>query len=161
LERIAAGEQAGLGLVTVENQRALVGQLDPKEPKLVRKMRAELRLLHYAHDTETAYIGWVKRFMRHCSSEDLTKFGEGNIKEFLTDLAVSRNVAAKTQDQALAALLFLYQKVMRREMEFIDATRSKKPVMLPVVFSRQEIQRLFAECQGRTRLIFQLLYGSA
>jgi len=80
LERIAAGERAGVGPVTVEDQRALVGQLDPKEPKLVREMRAELRLMHYAYDTEKAYIGWVKRFMRHCRSEDLTKFGEGNLK---------------------------------------------------------------------------------
>lgn len=64
------------------------------------------------------------------------------IREFLTDLAVVGNVAAKTQDQALAALLFLYQKVMRQELAFIDAARSKKPATLPVVLSRREVEQL-------------------
>ena len=66
----------------------------------------------------------------------LANFGENEIKEFPTDLAAVGNVATKTQDQALAALLFLYQKVMRRKLAFIDAARSKKPVTLPVVLSR-------------------------
>ncbi len=160
LERIAAGERVGIGALTVKDQRTLVGHLDPKEPSVVSEMRGELRLLHYANDTEKAYVGWVKRFIHHCGSDELSKFGESDIKAFLTDLAVTRNVAVKTQDQALAALIFLYKKVMRRELEFIDATRSKKPVSLPVVFSRDEVQRLFTEFHGRNRLLFQLLYGS-
>jgi len=75
-------------------------------------------------------------------SDKLAEFGENEIKEFLTDLAVVQNVAVATQDQALAALLFFYQKVIRRELEFIDASRSKKPVTLPVVLSRRETVRL-------------------
>jgi integron integrase len=137
-----------------------VGELDPKEPKVIREMRAELRLMHYALDTEKAYVGWIRRFMRHCDSEELRSFGESEIKEFLTELAVYGKVAAKTQDQALAALLFLYKRVLGRELEFIDAVRSKKPVTLPVVLSRAEVQRLLPEFQGRNRLIFQLLYGA-
>ena len=160
LQRIAASERSAGGPTTVRGEREMVGELDPKEPKVIREMRAELRLMHYALDTERAYVGWVRRFIRHCDSEDLRAFGEKDIREFLTDLAVYGHVAARTQDQALAALLFLYQKVMGRELGFVDAARSKKPVTLPVVLSREEVARLFEESHGRNRLIFQLLYGS-
>lgn len=160
LERVAADERVVGSAVPARDERALVGRLDPKEPPLIRAMRAELRLMHYSRDTERAYTGWVKRFIRHCGSEELAGFGENEIRKFLTDLAVVGNVAAKTQDQALAALLFLYQKVMRQELAFIDAARSKKPATLPVVLSRREVEQLFKEFRGRNRLIFQLLYGS-
>jgi len=160
LQRVAASERSTGSPGTVRDERAAVGELDPNEPKVIQQMRAELRLMHYALDTEKAYIAWVRRFIRHCDSDDLGRFGENDIKEFLTNLAVYGNVAASTQDQALAALLFLYQRVMGRELEFIDATRSKKPVTLPVVLSREEVALLLKEFHGRNRLIFQLLDGS-
>ena len=160
LQRIAASERIGSGPASVKDERQRVGRLDPSEPKLIQDMRAELRLMHYAYDTEKAYVAWVRRFMRHCKSDHLEGLGENEIKGFLTDLAVRGNVAAKTQNQALSALLFLYKKVLGRELEFLDVTRSKKPVTLPVVLSRQEIARLLPEFHGRNRLVFQLLYGA-
>lgn len=114
-------------------------------------MHAELRLKHYALDTEKAYVGWTQRFIKSCGSQHLEQFGEAEIKEFLTDLAVSGKVAASTQDQALSALLFLCKKVMGRKLEFLDAVKAKKPQTLPVVLSRQEIQKLYKLCHGRNR----------
>ena len=73
------------------------------------------------------------------------EFGEGEIKSFLTDLAVEGNVAASTQDQAKSALLFLYQQVLNRELAFLNVSRSTKPQRLPVVLSRAEITKLLPE----------------
>ena len=83
------------------------------------------------------------------------------IEQFLTYLAVERNVAASTQNQALAALLFLYQQVLRQPLDYpIDAVRAKKPARLPVVLSQAEVNRLLAHLPDHHQLIARLLYGS-
>lgn len=152
---LGPGQAGGPG---VNDERKLIGHIDPREPALIREMRAELRLMHYALETERAYVGWIERFIRHCGSADLKQFGEGEIKTFLTDLAVKGDVAPSTQNQALSALLFLYQKVIGRELSFLDAVRSTKPERLPVVLSREEIARLLPEFQNRNRLMFLVMY---
>jgi len=144
----------------VEDERHLIGQIDPSEPAIIQQMRKELRLRHKALTTERAYVGWVQRFMRHCRCEDLQKFGEPEIKAFLTKLAVEGNVAARTQNQAKSALLFLFQVVMGRELGFLDASPASKPVRLPVVLSRQEIATLLPEFEGLKRLMFLVMYGA-
>ena len=136
------------------------GPLPANEPQSVHELRRELRRLDYKYDTEKAYVRWVKRFIRHCKSAQLEKYGEGEIRAFLTKLAVEGDVAPKTQKQAQSALLFLYQKVMGRELEFLDVARVTKLARLPVVLSRNEIERLLPEFAGRRRLMFQLMYGS-
>ena len=78
---------------------------------------------------------------------EIESCGEPDIKEFLTDLAVDRAVAESTQTQALAALLFLFQGVLGRELEFLDFRRANKPPSLPVVFSQEEILQ---HCLGTT-----------
>jgi integron integrase len=160
LQRIAAAEQSGNAALSPEREREVVDHVDRSAPPCIQMMTAELRLMHYALDTERAYLAWIKRFINHCGDENLEQFGENEIKEFLTDLAVNGNVATSTQNQALSALLFLYERVFSRECEFIDAVRSKKPLALPVVLSRLEIEDLYKLSRGRNKLIFQLLYGS-
>lgn len=143
------------------NAPGIAGELDPNEPELLRRTRTELRRMRYKYLTEKAYIGWLRRFMVHCHSEQLADFGEGEIKEFLSDLAVSGNVSASTQKQAQSALLFLYQKVLGRELSFLNVTRATKPSKLPVVLSREEVTRLAAHfAPGRDLLMFQLMYGA-
>ena len=137
----------------------VVGVLNHDEPEVVRRMRADLRRMRYKYDTEKAYVGWIKRFIAHCRSEELERFGEGEIKEFLTDLAVEGNVARSTQKQAQSALLFLYQKVFCRELSFIDATGARSGQRLPVVLSREEISTMLPFFAGRDRLMFLLMYG--
>jgi integron integrase len=105
-------------------------------------------------------LGWIRRFIQFRQTDELERLGENEIKEFLTELAVVGNVAASTQNQALSALLFLYEKVLGRELEFLDAVRSNKPERRPMVLSREEIARLYPLFRGRHQLIFQLLYGS-
>ncbi len=140
-----------------------VGPIDPREPELLQAMRRELRLLHYSKRTEQAYVAWAQRFLQRHQAQtrsDAEPLGENEVKEFLGDLALEGQVAASTQNQAFSALLFLFQRVLQRELHFVDAVRAKRPIRLPVVLSREEIALLLAELGGRDLLMAQLLYGS-
>src|SRR5262249_60086090 len=88
---------------------------------------------------------------------------EAEGEEYLTHLAVERDVSASTQHQALCALVFLYRQVLDRPLGRINAVRSKRPERLPVVLSPAEVRRLLDEVQGADglyRLRACLLYGS-
>lgn len=87
--------------------------------------------------------------------------GESEINQFLTHLAVNKTVSSSTQNQALSALLFLYQQVLKRELQWIDAAvRAKKPKRLPVVLCETEVKSILGLMDGPTKLIASLLYGS-
>ena len=135
------------------------GRINENDPELIRRMRTELRTRHYSLRTETAYIGWAQRFMRFCGSPTLAGADEKQIQVFLSDLAIKSNVAASTQNQAFNALLFLFRDVLKRDLQFLETVRAKKPERLPVVLSREEVQRLLSQLAGRDLLIGQLLYG--
>lgn len=129
-------------------------------PDLLALVRQELRLRHRALATERAYVGWIRRFIDHCGSPRLEQFGEAEIKSFLTDLAVRGQVSPRTQDQARSALLFLYQRVLARELAYLDVKPADKPPRLPVVLTRAEIARLLQRFTGAKRLMFLLMYGA-
>ncbi len=87
--------------------------------------------------------------------------GERKITEFLTHLAVEKNVSASTQNQAFSALLFLYQQVLDRKLDFIDnVERVTRPAKLPVVFTPAEARGVLAHLKGDYRLMAEFLYGS-
>jgi integrase len=73
---------------------------------------------------------------------------EEEVCQFLTHLAVAETVAASTQNQALAALLFLYRNVLGIDLQNINAVRAKKPKHLPVVFTRDEVRQILARLGG-------------
>jgi hypothetical protein len=157
LSQLAGREKAegtGSGRPGVEDERHLTGRIDPDEPAVIQQMRKELRVRHLAMKTEKTYVGWVRRFIGHCGSSDLAKFGEREIKSFLTELAVEGDVTAGTQNQAKCALLFLFQAVLGRELAFLDVTRATKPARLPVVLSRPEIGLVLPLFKGLRRLMF-------
>lgn len=163
LSRAAERERdsgTGSGAPGVRDELHLIGRIDPDEPAVVQELRRELRVRRKALKTERSYVGWVVRFIRHCGSDQLREFGEAEMKEFLTNLAVDGNVAAGTQDQAKSALLFLYQKVFSRELQFLDVTRADKPLRLPVVLSRKEIADVLPQFHGLRQLMFLTVYGS-
>ncbi len=140
-----------------------VGLIDPTEPAVIQSLRRECRLLHYSRRTEKAYAGWVERFLKRFSlgnADSLAAVGENEVKEFLSELAVEGNVAASTQNQAFSGLLFLFHKVLKRKLEFIDAVRANRPRRLPVVLSQDEARRVLAELCGREKLMAQLMYGA-
>ena len=131
-------------------------------PRLLDRVRARLRLGHYGGRTETAYLGWIKRFIVFHGKRHPAGLAKAEVEAFLTHLAVAREVSASTQSQALSALLFLYKKVLGIDLPWLgDVVRAKKPSRLPVVLSRCEAQRLLAELPDpELALIVGLLYGA-
>ncbi len=78
-------------------------------PKLLEEVRDLIRTRHYSLSTEEAYLRWIKQYILFHSKRHPARMGAQEVSSFLTYLAVKRNLAASTQNQALAALLFLYK----------------------------------------------------
>jgi integron integrase len=130
-------------------------------PKLLDRVRWQLRVKHYSIRTEKAYVDWIRRFILFHGKRHPSDMGEEEIAAFLTHLAVNGHVSASTQNQALSALLFLYQQVLDRKLHFIDKVeRVRRPPKLPVVFTRVEARAVLAQLKGDYRLMAELLYGS-
>jgi integron integrase len=128
---------------------------------LSEKVRETLRLKHYSLRTEEAYLGWLRRYIRFHHGKNPREMGEAEVREFLSHLAVADQVAASTQNQALNALVFLYRAVIQRPLgDFSSLVRARRGKRLPVVLTRQELQKVFAAMSGTHRLFAELLYGT-
>jgi integron integrase len=133
----------------------------PNPPKLLDQVRHRLRLKHHAASTEKQYVSWIRRFILYHDKRHPRELGRKDIERFLTHLAVERNVASSTQNQALAALLFLYREVLEQPFEWLeDVVRAKKPKRLPVVFSKPEAEAVLLQLNGLNWIMAMLLYGS-
>ncbi len=133
----------------------------PARPRLLDQVRDRIRFKHYSIRTEQAYVDWIKRFVRFNGNRHPADLGPGDIERFLTSLAVGRNVAAATQNQAQSALLFLYREVLGTKLPWLDGiARAKAPRRLPVVLSPDEVDRLIGRLPGTHRLLAALLYGT-
>ena len=128
--------------------------------KLLEQVRHSIRLKHYSLRTEEAYIFWIKKYIRFHNLRHPSEMREAEVQQFLTHLAVAQTVAASTQNQALAAILFLYRNVLGIELQNIDAVRAKKPKRLPVVFTQAEVREILGRLGGIPFIIASLLYGS-
>jgi integron integrase len=128
---------------------------------LLDEVRGRLRVRHYSLRTEQAYLGWIRRFIHANGKRHPRDLGGREVEAFLTRLATRGNVAAGTQNQALSALLFLYREVLQQDLPWMsDIVRAKRPRRLPVVLTRDEVNLLLAQLQGRDWLMASLLYGS-
>jgi integron integrase len=137
------------------------GVTGAKTPRLLDQVRERLRLKHYSLRTEQAYVGWIRRFILANGKRHPREMGAGEVEGFLTSLATRGQVAASTQNQALAALLFLYREVLGTTLPWMETmVRAKRPQRVPVVLSRDEVVRLLALMDGRCALMASLLYGS-
>ena len=106
-------------------------------------------------------MDWIRRYILFHRKRPPSEMGEREITEFLTHLAVEKHVAASTQNQAFAALLFLYQQVLERKLDFIDnVQRVTRPAKLPVVLTPGEARAVLAHLKSEYRLMAELLYGS-
>jgi site-specific recombinase XerD len=132
---------------------------DPWPPRLLDQMRAKLRLLHHAIPTEEVYVDWIRRFIVFHHMRHPREMGAIEIEAFLTHLAVHEKVAASTQNQARAALLFLYQKVLEADLPRLDAIRAKRPNRIPVVLSTDEVRAVLDRMTGVPRMMAELMYG--
>ncbi len=132
-----------------------------KEKKLMLQVRELLRLRHYSIRTEQAYVHWILEFINFHGTKHPKIMSAKEIQCFLTHLAVKRNVAASTQNQALNALVFLYKQVLTQDPgDFSNVIRAKKPIRIPVVLSISEVQCILNALTGTQHTIISLLYGS-
>ncbi len=131
------------------------------ERRLLDVIREQIRVRHYSYRTEKCYVDWIKRFVVFNKNRHPRSMGATEVSAFLTDLAVKRHVTAATQNQALAALLFLYKQVLSVDLPWINTmVRATKPQRLPVVLSQEEARAVVSNLSGVYWLIGSLLYGS-
>ena len=131
-----------------------------KPPKLLEQVAAKMRVKHYSIRTEKTYVDWIKRYILHHGKRHPKEMGAAEVEDFLTHLAVTRNVSASTQNQAKSALLYLYKEVLGIELPWLDVTQAKTPQRLPVVLTQAEVQAVLSRMDGTMWLIASLLYGS-
>lgn len=130
------------------------------KPRLLDQVRNRLRVKHYSYRTEQQYVFWVRRFVLFHDKRHPATLGAPEVEGFLNDLAVRQQVSASTQNQALAALLFLYREVLQRDLPWLDQlVRAKKPRRLPAVLTQEQTRTLLSQLSGVYWLVGQLLYG--
>jgi len=130
-------------------------------PALETTVRTALRTEHYARKTEKAYVQWIRAYVDYHHGRRPSEMGAAQIHHFLSHLAINKQVAASTQNQALSAVIFLYKKVVKQDPgDFSDFPRARRPRRLPVVLSRQEVQAILNRVDGAEGLVVRLLYGT-
>src|SRR5512145_845316 len=144
-----------------EHSAAVTAPTAPPKPKLLDQVRQAIRARHYSPKTEESYVHWIKRYIFFHKKRHPGEMGEKEIGQFLSDLATDRHVSASTQNQALNAILFLYRRVLQKEIGYVDGVvRAKRPHRLPAVLTRQEVKRVLAALDHSNWLMGMLLYGA-
>lgn len=130
-------------------------------PKLLDVVRDRLRTRHYSPRTESAYLQWIRRYIRFHKGKHPRDLGAPDVEAFLTSLAVERNVSAATQNQALAAVLFLYRNVFDVNLPWLEGVvRARTSEHVPIVLTRAEVSTVLGFMTGTEWLVCSLLYGS-
>jgi len=126
----------------------------------LESIRHILRTKHYSIQTEKAYLLWIKRFIIFNQKRHPKDMGEQEVSEYLTYLAVDRQVTSSTQNLALCSIVFMYKHVFERELTLLsDTVRAKAPTRVPMVLSNQEASAIINELKQPYHLMFSLLYG--
>ncbi len=129
--------------------------------ELLNNVRNVMRVRHYSYQTEKTYIHWIKQYIYFHKITHPKDMGAAEVEAFLTYLAVERTVAASTQNQALAALLFLYKEVLKINLPWLEEfTPAKKSERVPVVLTKEEVKLVLEQLKGTNWIIANLLYGS-
>jgi len=132
-----------------------------KPIRLLEQVRNKIRARHFSFRTEKTYLQWIRRYIRFHGLKHPRELGGPEVEAFLTSLAVDNKVSASTQNQALAAVLFLYRDVLEQELPWLgNLVRAKNPHRLPVVLTRVEVQQVLARLNGTAWLIASMLYGA-
>lgn len=130
-------------------------------PRLRDRLRHALRVRHYSLRTEEAYLAWAGRFLQFNGGREALTLGTAEINLFLAHLAVHGKVSASTQNQALAALIFLYECALETQLLGVEMLiRARRPVKLPTVLTKAEVRAVLAQLEGVPRLVALLLYGA-
>lgn len=132
-----------------------------KKPKLLDKVRFNLRANRYSKKTEEAYVKWIKDFILFSGKRHPAELTKKDLENYLNYLAVTKKVASSTQNQALCGIVYLYKKVLNIEIGWLeDVKRATKKPKLPVVLTKEEVLKILSVLKGDMKLSVSLLYGS-
>jgi integron integrase len=134
--------------------------LDQEKSPFLREAQEVIRGRGLAYKTEKTYINWVKQFIYFTGKHHPKDLGETEVCDFLTHLAIEKNVSVNTQKTALNSIVFLYRDVIKRPLEDINYIHSHKTTSIPTVFTHDEASRVIAGLSGCYRLLAELMYGS-
>ena len=152
----AAGPPTMAGLTPTHRPQSVTAG-----PRLLDRVKAAIQTRHMSVRTEEAYVGWIRRFILFHGKRHSDSMGEPEVSRFLSALATERRVSASTQNQALAAVLFLYQEVLGRELDWLgDLVHAKRSERMPVVLTKSEVADVLGQMDGVEKLCASLLYGS-
>lgn len=147
--------------VVIADSRKTVPALHFPESAWIDQLRDEVRKRHYSSRTEDSYADWITRFLHFHDCRDPRELGKEEVERFLTHLAVEKNVSASTQNQAFSALLFLYRDILDIRLDWLDGVvRTKRPKLLPVVLTRDEVAAVFKHLSGENLIAATLMYGA-
>ena len=133
----------------------------PQPPKLLEQVREAIRARHYSLRTEETYLRWIKRFILFHDKRHPREMGGQEVQQFLSHLAVEGRVAAPTQSQALSAIVFLYQQVLKQDIGWMDeVVRAKQPHRVSVVLTQGEVTAVLRHLSGTAWITVTLLYGA-
>lgn len=135
---------------------------DPPPPRtLLDELRSVLRVRRYSQRTAQSYTQWVQRYVRFHGLRHPSTLDASHVKRFLSYLAEDRRVSASTQNQAMAAILFLYRELLKIPMGAPEGIApAKRSAYVPTVLSRDEVAQVLGHLQGANWLMGTLLYGS-
>jgi integron integrase len=130
-------------------------------PRLLDQVKQTCRLKHFSLKTEKSYSYYIRDYIYFHNIRHPKDMGVDEIRQYLSSLAIEKQVAASTQNIALSALLFLYRDVLKLDLPYIDnIERAKRPRRVPAVFTREEVKAILAQLEGESYLMTSLLYGS-
>ena len=132
----------------------------PRSPGLIERYQEELQVRHYARRTVSTYTQWIRRFLRFHRLRHPRKMGSDEVNAFLSHLATNEQVSASTQNQALAAVLFLYRELLGQPLVLDSVVRAGTRHRMPVVLSTAEVRAVREQLQGPSALVVGFLYGS-
>ncbi len=139
--------------------RSDVGECPAKYADFLDQIQEALRVERYSYRTEKTYLDWVRRFMVFVRPASRRELEWSQAREFLDYLTLARRVSASTLNQALSALLFVFQTVLKKKAGG-PVKRPERRKRIPTVLTREEVDRLLDSMTGTGRLMAELLYGS-
>ncbi|GLH73716.1 integron integrase [Geothrix limicola] len=138
-----------------------IGEEETPPPKFLDQLRTCLRARHYSLRTEDSYLDWVRRFILFHGKRHPKDLGAPEVRAFLNHLAVERSVSPSTQNQAKAALLFLYRELLQVDLPWLtEVIQAKRQARLPVVLTPGEVRTLLDQMEGSMALVARVLYGT-
>jgi len=146
--------------ITSGNELTASKSLSPQFQALMNKLVEQIRVRHFSIRTEQTYAHWVRRFLFCFPAKNVSDLGKHEVEQFLSDLAVRRNVSASTQSLALTSLVFFFSEVLGRPLENMGFARAKRPRRLPVVLTKNEVRQLLSQMTGVYALMAGLMYGT-